>query len=98
MKRGAKKNKEAYSPVVDAELDLHGYFAEAAKREVADFLDDAYKQGMSRVRVIVGKGNRSAGGRAVLPDTIKSFLNEHNYVYTYAKIQNGGEGALEVVL
>ncbi len=98
MKKGSKKNKSGYAPVVGAVLDLHGYYAERAREEVLDFLNDAHGKGLSRVRIIVGKGNRSAGGRAVLPSAIKSLLNSEGYEYTYAKLQDGGEGALEVIV
>jgi DNA-nicking Smr family endonuclease len=96
MKRGPKKKKN-YTPVIDAELDLHGYYAGEARAAVLEFLNDAYTDGLKRVRIIVGKGNRSANG-AVLPDTIKSLLNQEGFEYTYAKIQDGGEGALEVMV
>jgi len=94
MKRGAKKKKN-YTPTIDAELDLHGYFADEAKEAALEFLNGAYADGLKKVRIVVGKGNRSKGG-PVLPDAIKSLLNQEGYDYTYAKIQDGGEGALEV--
>ncbi|HCC05421.1 TPA: hypothetical protein DEP58_03920 [Patescibacteria group bacterium] len=50
------------------------------------------------MRIIVGKGLRSPEGIAVLPTTIKNFLTEQGYTYTYAKLENGGEGALEISL
>ncbi len=95
---GQRKKNDKYSPVVEAELDLHGYYAEEAKRATLEFLNEANKNGSSRVRIIVGKGNRSQGGRGVLGDVVKSLLNQEGYDHTYAKIQDGGEGALEVSL
>ena len=95
--RTQRKKIDKYSPIVEAELDLHGYYAEEAKNAVREFLNEAYRNDLSRVRIIVGKGNRSKDG-AVLPDAIKSLLNQEGYDYTYAKIQDGGEGALEVTL
>ena len=91
-----RKKLDKYSPVVEAELDLHGYYAEEAKNSVREFLNEAHKNSLSRVRIIVGKGNHSQGGCGVLGDAIKSLLNQEAYNYTYAKIQNGGEGVLEV--
>jgi DNA-nicking Smr family endonuclease len=99
MASGAKKkNGRVYEPVVEAELDLHGYFADGAREATCEFLNEAYKKGLKRVRIIVGKGNRSENGVSVLPDVIKNFLNGEGYVFTCAKIQNGGEGALEVMI
>ena len=97
MKAGGKKrNVKNYEPVAEAELDLHGYHADEARSMTREFLNEACKKGFKRVRIIVGKGKRSSSGVSVLPDVIKNFLNEERYAYTYAKIQNGGEGALEV--
>ena len=95
MARRRKKLGE-YDPIVEAELDLHGYYAEEARTETRNFLKKANTDGLSRVRIIVGKGNRSQGGCGVLGDVVKSLLNQEGYDYTSATIQNGGEGALEV--
>ena len=91
-----RKKLDKYSPIVEAELDLHGYYVEEARTETRNFLNKANTDGLSRVRIIVGKGNRSHGGNGVLGDVVKSLLNQEGYDYTYAKIQDGGEGALEV--
>jgi DNA-nicking Smr family endonuclease len=93
-----KKIKKEYTPIVQAELDLHGYTAQEACNAVKDFLHDAQIHAWTRVRIIVGKGTRSPGGIPVLPDAVKTLLNQLGYTYTYAKIQHGGEGALEVSL
>ena len=96
MAKGAKKKKN-YTPTIDAELDLHGYYAEEARAAALEFLNEAYTDGLRRVRIVVGKGNRSTNG-AVLPDAIKSLLNREGFDYRYAKLQDGGEGALEITL
>ncbi|MBP9760543.1 MAG: Smr/MutS family protein [Candidatus Pacebacteria bacterium] len=93
-----KRQKKDYTPTIDAELDLHGYFADEARVAVLDFLREARPQGWSRVRIVVGKGIHSVNGKGVLPDVIKSLLNREGYTYTYAKLENGGEGALEIML
>jgi DNA-nicking Smr family endonuclease len=97
LKKHTKKGKE-YTPVVQAELDLHGYTTQEAKEAVEEFMSDARARQMTRVRIIVGKGTRSPGGVPVLPNAVKTHLNHLGYTYTYAKIQNGGEGALEIPL
>jgi len=91
------RNKD-YTPNINAELDLHGCYADEAREEVRDFLNEAKQNNWSRIRIIVGKGLHSEGGIAVLPDTVKALLKEQGLLYTYAKIQDGGEGALEVSL
>lgn len=98
MRKGRRRNKEHYTPSIDAELDLHGFTADEARCEVVNFLTEGRTEGWHRVRIIVGKGMRSAGGIPVLPDTVKNILTAQGLSYTYAKIQDGGEGALEVTL
>ena len=94
MKKG--KKKENYTPTIDAELDLHGYTGHEAQTAVDNFLHEASTNEWERVRIIVGKGTRSADGLAVLPNVVKALLNQHNLTYTYSKLQDGGEGALEI--
>lgn len=90
--------KKNYTPQIDAELDLHGHTSYEAEDAVEEFLRDGSEEGWKRVRIIVGKGTHSPNNQAVLPDTVKSLLNKLGYTYTYAKLQDGGEGALEVIL
>jgi DNA-nicking Smr family endonuclease len=85
-------------PEVQAELDLHGHTSYEAEKAVEDFLDECKEQRLTKVRIIVGKGMHSKDNQAVLPNVVKNLLKEHNLMYTFAKIQDGGEGALEVNL
>jgi DNA-nicking Smr family endonuclease len=96
MRKGRKiKN---YTPTIDAELDLHGFTGHEARDAVEDFLHEASVNNWTRIRVVVGKGTRSEHGHAVLPNVVKTLLNQRGLTYTYAKLQDGGEGALEVSL
>ena len=96
MSKGkGRDRKMRYTPHIDAELDLHGYTSYEACRAVDDFLRESSAHDYTRVRLVVGKGNHSAQG-PVLPNAIKAHLNQRGYTYTYAKPENGGEGALEV--
>ena len=81
-----------------AELDLHGCTSHEARTLVTEFLETSVHAGYTRVRIVVGKGIHSEGGVAVLPNTVKAILNRMGYDYVPAKIQHGGEGALEVRL
>lgn len=92
------RTKEDYTPRIDAELDLHGCRSEEACRELAAFLSDARVNGWKRVRIIVGKGIHSEYGEAVLPNVVKRYLVGEGLDYLYAKIHEGGEGALVVRL
>jgi len=94
-----KQHKQHYRPPhIQAELDLHGCTASEARQEVMEFLEEAHREAWSRIRIVVGKGLHSSLGVAILPTTIKNLLTEQGYTYTYAKLADGGEGALEVLL
>lgn len=81
-----------YEQEPEFELDLHGWTTMEAKEE----LDEIIREGdYSHIRVIVGKGKNSADG-PVLPNFVKNYLNERNIRFSQSKIQDGGEGALEV--
>lgn len=96
MKKKRKKGA-IYTPTIDIELDLHGCTAGEARDAVRALLHDARSHAWKRARIIVGKGMHSPHG-PVLPDTVKACLTTEGYSYTYAKVHDGGEGALEVVL
>ncbi len=91
-----KRNK--YEIQVDAELDLHGSTSIEAEDALEDFLFEAKKKGWKRVHIIVGKGLHSKNKEPVLPNVVKAKLNSLGHVFSYAKIQYGGEGVLEVIL
>jgi DNA-nicking Smr family endonuclease len=62
------------SLVVDEQLDLHGFTAEAAERRLEGFFDmHAMRSPGSVVRVITGRGARSAGP-AVLMSVVRDAL------------------------
>lgn len=83
-----------YESEPEFELDFHGWTTEECKEE----LDEIIREGdYSHIRVIVGKGKNSEGG-PVLPNFVKNYLNERNIRFSQSKIQDGGEGALEVFL
>jgi len=86
-----------YEKIIDAELDLHGSTANEARIGLDEFFEEAYKKGWSCVRIVVGKGIHSKNG-PVLPFTVQTYLREIGLSYTLAKIQDGGEGAYEVLL
>ena len=83
-------NKYAKTP--DYILDLHG----RTKREVSVLLDSLFAVNVHpHVRIITGKGNHSANG-AVVRTYVKEYLNARGFRFSQSKIEDGGEGALEV--
>lgn len=87
-----KHNKYLQEP--EHTIDLHGYTTYESK-EILDQL--LVERQFAHIRIIIGKGLNSENG-PVLPDFVKNYLNTHNIRFNQSKIQNGGEGALEVFL
>lgn len=88
---------------VDAECDLHGLKAREAEREVVRFLESCQRTGQRWVRIIVGKGLHSKGGKGTLRDHIVGALSQRSaarYVLAFrtAPQRLGGTGALTVRL
>lgn len=83
-----------YEQNAEIQIDLHGYTTMEAK-EILDTLleENKYKH----VRIVVGRGTNSVNG-PILPDFVRNYLNTHSIRYNQSKIQDGGEGALEVFL
>lgn len=88
----SKNNKYQQEP--EFELDFHGWTTMECKEELDEIIRE---NDYSHIRIIVGKGKNSADG-PVLPNFVKNYLNERNIRFSQSKIQDGGEGALEVYL
>jgi DNA-nicking Smr family endonuclease len=86
--------------VIQDEIDLHGLNREEARALLATFLAHALKHGIRCVRVIHGKGLGSPGKQAVLRRLVRGWLMQRNEILAYcqAKPQDGGEGAVIVLL
>jgi DNA-nicking Smr family endonuclease len=86
--------------VVQREIDLHGLNREEARSQLAAFLADCLSHGIRCVRVIHGKGLGSPGRQAVLRTLVRGWLMQkiETLAYCQAKPQDGGEGAVIVLL
>ena len=85
---------------IQAQLDLHGLRRDAARERLAEFLREAARSGLRCVRVVHGKGNGSPGREPVLKGKVRGWLVQKNEViaFTQARAQDGGHGALLVLL
>jgi DNA-nicking Smr family endonuclease len=85
---------------IQAQLDLHGLRRDEAREQLAAFLREAVRSGLRCVRVVHGKGNGSPGREPVLKGKVRSWLVQKNEViaFTQARAQDGGHGALLVLL
>lgn len=88
---------------VEAECDLHGLTSREAEREVLRFVESCQRSGRRWVRVIVGKGLHSRGGKPTLKHHVVDALSRRaaaRYVLAFrtAPQRLGGTGALTVRL
>ncbi len=87
-----------YHQPTEAELDLHQMTKDEAKKEVYAFLEEAESLGYKKIRIITGKGLHSENGVGVLNSYIKGILDGSGYEYCNAKYNEGGEGAIDVLI
>lgn len=82
------------------EIDLHHVGSEIAIELLRQFLREARDRGLRCVRIVHGKGLRSAGGRAVLRPLVEAQLRQRSEVLGFASAPaaQGGTGALLVLL
>ncbi|HEX4449179.1 MAG TPA: Smr/MutS family protein [Polyangiaceae bacterium] len=88
---------------IDARLDLHGMTVPQARTQLELFLRTTRARGERCVLVIHGKGEHSPRGAGVLRGEISAWLSqsatsEHVAAFVTAKGNDGGEGAVYVLL
>jgi DNA-nicking Smr family endonuclease len=88
---------------IDARLDLHGMGQDEARRQVGAFLRAMRARGERCVLLIHGKGEHSPQGLGVLRGEMAAWLSqgpasEHVAAFVTAREQDGGEGAVYVML
>lgn len=86
--------------VVQDEVDLHGLNRDEARQLLAGFMAECLHHGKRCVRVIHGKGLRSPQKTSILRQLVRGWLaqRDETLAYCQAKPQDGGEGALIVLL
>lgn len=87
-----------YSQRIEAEIDLHQMTRDEARKEVSDFLEESEVLGYKKIRIITGKGLHSENGEGVLNTFVKELLGAKGYEYCNAKYNEGGEGAIDIML
>lgn len=61
------------------EVDLHGMRVPEALETVAAAIEAAKKAGGGRLRIVCGKGKRSAGGVGILREAVGGWLSANGY-------------------
>lgn len=85
---------------IDAELDLHGFNLTQAYTTVTDFLREAHKRNRRCLRIVHGKGLRSAHHEPIIKPNLNSWLQKFHDVLAFcsAPQNDGGTGAVYVLL
>ena len=83
-----------YESIPEHILDLHRHTLKEAEALLVKTVKD---KKYSHIRVITGKGLHSSNG-PVIKNFVRNFLLNKNIKFSQSKIQDGGEGALEVFL
>jgi DNA-nicking Smr family endonuclease len=91
------------SIAIDARIDLHGMVLAEGRAHLDLFVRTMRTRGERCVLVIHGKGNHSPGGVGVLRGEIAAWLSqgpssEHVAAFATARDEDGGEGAMYVLL
>ena len=86
--------------VIQDHLDLHGLTGAEASIETAAFLASCVRRGLRCVRIVHGKGLRSAGREPVLKRRIRKLLARREEVLAFVEPRavQGGGGAVVVLL
>lgn len=87
---------------IDARLDLHGSYQDAAQAELNAFISSCAATGCRTVLVITGKGSVREGG-GILRRRLPDWLNQpacrpHVLAFATARPEHGGSGAFYVLL
>jgi DNA-nicking Smr family endonuclease len=88
---------------VQDHIDLHGMIQPDAKRALQEFVLKCVGKGIRTVLVVHGRGLGSPGGRPVLKHAAAQWLSHgeigaHVHAFATAKAQDGGAGAMYVLL
>ena len=86
--------------VIQDHLDLHGLTGDQAALQTAAFLAESMRRGLRCVRVVHGKGLRSAGREPVLKGRIRKLLTRRDEVLAFVEPRalQGGGGAVVILL
>ncbi|GAB4169970.1 MAG: Smr/MutS family protein [Wenzhouxiangellaceae bacterium] len=97
--RALRRLRRGYWRIED-EIDLHQMNVAAARRSIEVFLDQSLRHGLRCVKIIHGKGLRSAPDGPKLKGLTERVLRRHPAVLGFASARpsDGGTGAVYVLL
>ena len=85
---------------IQSEIDLHGLTLAEAKTELGEFIKAAQERRHLCVRVIHGKGRKTAESAPRLKPAVNQWLQRHKQVLAFcsARANDGGTGVVYVLL
>jgi len=93
-------------------IDLHGFSLENANLIIDEFINKCFKENVTRIIVITGKGLRSnnvsnpyvSKDLSILKNSVPNYINAHSKIknkiknISKAEVKDGGEGAFYIFL
>jgi len=100
VKRSELKNLKSGKYAIQATLDLHGFTRTESRKMLSAFLRESQERRHHCVRIIHGKGRKTAEQAPVLKPAVAQWLMRQKPVLAFcsARISDGGTGALYVLL
>jgi len=95
-----------------SEIDLHGFTLDEANKIVERLINKSYDEGVSKIRIVTGKGLHSDNEKnpyiskelSILKYSVPEYIKNNNQLmkliieFKEASIQDGGEGAFYIYL
>ena len=95
-----------------SEIDLHGFTLDEANKTVERLINKSYDEGVSKIRIVTGKGLHSDNEKnpyiskdlSILKYSVPEYIKNNNQLmkliieFKEASIQDGGEGAFYIHL
>ena len=109
-------DKDNYKPkdksIKISEIDLHGFTLDEANKTVDRLINKSYDEGVSKIRIVTGKGLHSDNEKnpyiskdlSILRYSVPEYIKNNNQLmkliieFKEASIQEGGEGAFYIHL
>jgi len=100
VQRSVLKKLKSGRYAIQSEIDLHGLTVDEARQELAEFLHAAQERRHLCIRVIHGKGRKTAERAPRLKPAVNQWLQRNKRVIAFcsARINDGGTGAVYVLL
>ena len=107
-----KNSKKYFFSLKEKTIDLHGYSLEDANSEISNFLKLSYKNNISKLTIITGKGSRSKNiddpyqskDLSILKYSVPNYIN-NNYdlmklvkEISFDEVNDSNKGSFSIIL